>query len=247
MKFIATAIFTMCLSLSLFAHDKVYWGEKIDVGSGYARSYIKKTHQGLKELGIVVSEEALTGLPEDMTEYVLPMPKEVEIYPYKHITFDWNPHGHGPTGVYDSPHFDIHFYFISEEDRHAISCMDEDTIPCLMNPAAQYLVSDYAPTPEGVPMMGWHWVDLLSPEFNGGIFTRTFIYGYYGGKTIFMEPMVTLKYLQSREESILPIRQPQKFPYEKGYYPRAYRISYDEKMKVHNIVLKDFYIQETEE
>lgn len=33
---------------------------------------------------------------------------------------------------------------------------------CMQNPIAEFLVSDYAPTPAGVPKMGWHWVDLLS-------------------------------------------------------------------------------------
>ena len=91
-------------------------------------------------------------------------------------------------------------------------------------------------------MMGWHWVDLLAPEFNGGIFTRTFIYGYYGGETIFIEPMVTIDYLLSKEESTLPIRQPAKFPYD-GYYPKTYQVKYDECMKMYKVVLKDFYEQ----
>ncbi|AUN97741.1 hypothetical protein C0V70_06370 [Bacteriovorax stolpii] len=238
--------FTVALGLSLttaFAHDKTYWGEKVNVGEGYARSYIVKGHdKEVKEIGIAISEEGLNGLPDEMKEYTLPMPANTEVYPYKHITFDWNPHGHEPMGVYDKPHFDIHFYFITEEERHAISCMDEDTIPCLMQPDADYLVSDYAPTPAGVPMMGWHWVDLLSPEFNGGIFTRTFIYGYYGGETIFIEPMVTIDYLLSKEESTLPIRQPAKFPYD-GYYPKNYQVKYDDCMKMYKVVLKDFYEQ----
>lgn len=247
MRLFWTIAFVLSLN-SAFAHDKIYWGAKVDVGNGYARSYIKMSHYYKpKELGIVVSEEALTGLPDNMTEFTLPMPLNAEIYPYKHITFDWNPHGHEPSGVYDKPHFDIHFYFITEEERHAISCMDEDTVPCLLTPRDEYLVSDYAPTPAGVPMMGWHWVDLLSPEFNGGIFTRTLIYGYYGGETIFVEPMVTVEYFQSKEESCLPIRQPQKFPYDGGYYPRAYKVSYDNKMKVHKVVIKDFYEQEAPE
>lgn len=244
--------FTMLLGLGLtnvYAHDKVYWGDKVDVGSGYARSYIKMSHDGseLREIGISMSEESLTNLPDEMKEFTLPMPKDVEVNPYKHITLDWNPHGHEPMGVYDKPHFDFHFYFISEEDRHAIRCMDEDTVPCMMAPQADYLVSDYAPTPAGVPMMGWHWVDLLSPEFNGGIFTRTMIYGYYGGNTIFIEPMVTVEYLQSKEESLLPIRQPKKFPYNNAYYPSAYQVSFDEKYKEHKIILEDFYEQADDE
>ena len=89
-------------------------------------------------------------------------------------------------------------------------------------------------------MMGWHWVDLLSPEFNGGIFTRTFIYGYYAGQPIFLEPMVTLEFLQSKEESNLEIRRPMMFPNNGGYYPKRYKVTYDQKHKLHKIILKEF-------
>ena len=224
-----------------FAYEKTYWGEKVVVGDGYARSYVKSSHDHIpKEIGLVFSEAALLSLPDVMAEYTLPMPLLAEIKPYKHITFDWNPQGHDPSGVYDKAHFDIHFYFITKEKRNSITCMDEDRIPCLLVPKAEYLISDYAPTPEGIPKMGWHWVDLLSPEFNGGIFTRTLIYGYYGGETIFIEPMVTIEYLLTKETSKLPVRRPSKFPYEGGYYPGEYQITYDAKLKVYSVFIADF-------
>ena len=42
--------------------------------------------------------------------------------------------------------------------------------------------------------MGWHWIDPLSPEFTGQPFSKTYIYGYYGGELSFVEPMITLAY-----------------------------------------------------
>lgn len=239
MKFLLVLFFSMNMAL---AHDaKTYWGEKVNVGNGYAQTFIKIKNTRPTELGIAVSEGGLTNLPmHEMVEYILPLPTEVSIPPYKHITFDWNPHGHEPDGVYDRPHFDMHFYFITKDEQQAITCMGDDAAICMQNPAAEFLVSDYAPTPAGVPKMGWHWVDLLSPEFNGGIFTRTFIYGYYAGNPIFLEPMVTLEYLQSKEESCLPVRQPATFPDENGYYPQKYKVYFNKKTKLHMIVLKDF-------
>lgn len=88
--------------------------------------------------------------------------------------------------------------------------------------------------------MGWHWVDLLAPEFNGGIFSRTFIYGYYKGLPIFLEPMVTLEFLQSKVTTEHEIRMPLRFAAEDGQYPAGYKITYDKKLKMHLVILKDF-------
>lgn len=244
MKLFLSIILSLNLSVALAGYSKTYWGAKVDVGNGYAQTFIKMHHKKPQEIGVIVTEGGLTNLPvHEMKEYILPMPTKVSVIPYKHVTFDWNPHGHEPDGVYDKPHFDIHFYFITAQEQQAITCMDDDAPICMQTIAPEYLVSDYAPTPAGVPKMGWHWVDLLSPEFNGGIFTRTFIYGYYAGRPIFLEPMVTLEYLQSKEESELPIRQPAMFPYVGGYFPKEYKIDYDKKHKLHKIVLKEFSAQ----
>lgn len=234
----------LSLNIALANDSKFFWGEKVNVGNGYAQTFIEMNQTRPNEIGIVISEEGLKNLPmHDMKEYVLPMPIGASVFPYKHITLDWNPHGHEPDGVYNRPHFDMHFYFITQNERQAITCMNDDLPICMQNPPTEYLVSDYGPTPAGVPNMGWHWADLLSPEFNGGIFTRTFIYGYYAGRPIFLEPMVTLDFLQSKEESNLEIRQPMMFPDVGGYYPKRYKVTYDQKYKLHKITLKEFVEQ----
>jgi hypothetical protein len=226
-------------------HKATYWGEKVQIGNGNAQSYIKIYHGNPKEIGVIIEENALINLPEhEMQEFIIPMPEDIDVKPYKHIILDWNPHGHEPDGIYDKPHFDIHFYFISQNERATITCLNEDLPICMQTPLSEFQVSDYAPTPAGVPAMGWHWVDLLSPEFNGGIFTRTFIYGYYAGIPIFIEPMVTLEFLKSKIESELKIRRPTIFPYAGGYFPEEYKIKYDRKHKFHKIILKEFKKQE---
>lgn len=245
MKLFLSIILSLNLTAAIAAPQKTYWGEEIQVGNGHAQSYIKMKHGRLEEIGVALTAGGLINLPaHEMKEHILPMPAGVRVSPYKHITFDWNPHGHEPDGVYDKPHFDIHFYFITNVERQAITCTNEDAAICMQTLLPEYLVSDYAPTPAGVPRMGWHWVDLLSPEFNGGIFTRTFIYGYYAGKPTFLEPMVTLEYLQSKEKSILEIRRPAVFPYPDGHFPREYRVYYDKKHKLHKIVLRRFSQQD---
>ncbi len=42
----------------------------------------------------------------------------------QHLTFGWNPMGHGPA-TYLTPHFDMHFYRIGNDQRTAIDCADE--------------------------------------------------------------------------------------------------------------------------
>jgi hypothetical protein len=56
--------------------------------------------------------------------------------------------------------------------------------------------------------MGAHWADLLSPEFSGSPFTKTFILGTYDGKVIFWEPMITRAYLLTQPDEFVTVRQP---------------------------------------
>ena len=145
--------------------------------------------------------------------------------PFKHVYFSWEPQGHDPTGIYNVPHFDIHFYLLSNGARKAITCAGTDQANCMKPIPAGAVPTNYAPTPEGVPKMGWHWVDLLSPEFHSQPFTATMIYGYYNGQLAFIEPMITQAFFQSRQPFSAPIRQPLIFP-KPGYYPTRYKISY---------------------
>lgn len=225
---------------SALAHAKTWYGPKVSVGYGHARSFVKMNHGKLQEIGISVSHRALYGLPHDeMKDYVLPLPGGVSVPDFKHLTLDWNPHGHEPDHVYTKPHFDFHFYYITNAERQAISCMGADAPVCTKMPEADALASHYGATPAGVPMMGWHWVDLLSPEFNGGEFTRTYIYGYYNGVPTFVEPMVTMDYLMSKHTSVKNVRTPAKFPYS-GSWPGQYKVWFDRVARAHKIVLRKF-------
>lgn len=53
------------------------------------------------------------GSKTDSTSVVPPLPDEARITtPFEHITFDYNPNGHGPTGIWTFEHFDLHFYLV---------------------------------------------------------------------------------------------------------------------------------------
>lgn len=214
-------------------------GEKMIIGKGYARTYIHLDSKNRPTvLGILMSKDALEGLPHEDTNYSLKFPASV-IPPYREIVVGWNPEGHEPPGVYDIPHFDFHFYTIDKDDREAITCIGSDASVCTKVPHKDFLPKFYIPTPAGVPMMGWHWLDSRSPELNGKRFTSTFIYGYYDGEMIFVEPMITREFMLScaRVNHVLPL--PHKVASE-GYYPRKYTLNYNAKEKVYRLELKNF-------
>ena len=228
-----------------------FFGEAVTVGNGNARAYINLQDGAPTELGVVLTEAAMNNLPANgnhgggdhvnMTEYLLALPKEAAITPFRTVELDWNPGGHEPPGIYDLPHFDFHFYTISLNERNAIDPAD----PQFNEKAARLLAPQYtpamyiAPAPVAVPRMGVHWVDPTSPELNGQTFTSTFIYGSYDSKLIFFEPMITREFIISRPQFSAEIRQPQQYE-QAGWYPTRYTVRWDEADREYRISLTDF-------
>ena len=86
-------------------------------------------------------------------------------------------------------------------------------------------------------MQGAHWIDPAAPEFNGQRFTKTFIYGFYDGKMIFMEPMVTKAYLETKTSATADIKLPAMYP-RSAYYPARYVVKYDATAKEYTVSLE---------
>lgn len=212
--------------------------EKIRMGKGWAYTYVTYKHGHIpSSVGIALSESAMQGLPSKDTEYSLRLPHGSHVAPYKEIVINWNPHGHEPTDIYGLPHFDFHYYLIPTGERHAIKCMDGDSL-CLKQPSSDEIAQYYVPTPAGVPMMGWHWLDSRSPELHGERFTSTFIEGYYNAKMIFVEPMITREFILADGSVNKMISLPKKAAY-KGFYPQRYTLGHDKTEKVYRVVLKN--------
>lgn len=188
----------ICALTAQAGGNQTLWGNKVAVGNGYARTYVELNDADeMVAIGYSFSEAALANLPHHDTSFELPLPKGTSL-PFAHITMDWNPHGHEPNHIYTIPHFDFHFYYISAEAKRRITCQGEDRAVCLKKPADSLLPPGYVPAPEGVPAMGWHWVDVNSHEFHGKPFSATFIWGYYNGELAFVEPMITLDFLRAK-------------------------------------------------
>jgi hypothetical protein len=196
-------------------------GPTVTVGNGTAQTYAMVDGTTPVSLGIALSDGALSSLPDSMAMWQLALPSGVNAGPFDHAELDWNPHGHEPLAIYGVPHFDFHFYTISTASQMTITGGPDTT-----SVAAQYVPQDYASQVIAVPMMGVHWADTLAAEFHGHAFDKTFIYGFYHGQMAFVEPMVTLAYLQSHPSFTGTVKQPAAFQ-QPGRYPLTYSVKYD--------------------
>ena len=150
--------------------------------------------------------------------FIFDIPKNAkEQTVFDHIEVDWNPYGHPPAGVYDLPHFDLHFYMVTKEEVLATTDMAIMAIPV----PSEYLPAHYVQGPS-IPKMGTHWIDITSSEFppipGNSNFTQTFIYGSNDGKITFYESMITKHFLETTTFFERQIPQPEKFQKD-GYFP----------------------------
>jgi hypothetical protein len=157
--------------------------------------------------------------------------------PFTYLLANWNPHGHIPPGVYDVPHFDIHFYLNENAERLAIrpgpcpqlvNCDDYELGKIL--PAERYRTADHQDVDAVEPAMGNHLIDVTGPEFAGEPFTHSFIYGTWNGEVTFYEPMVTHAWFSdlrdgTRGDECFALKLPQAWA-PAGWYPTEYCLRY---------------------
>jgi hypothetical protein len=254
-------------------------GANSSVGKGTVSSYAEFDENGVpRAIGIVFQASALEGLPaapsdghhcfdrnkdgkidiptECFTshEWVIPLPSEAarrsEI-PFKWIGLNWNPHGHIPPGVYDLPHFDVHYYIEPIEKVFAVEpgpCGPEfvrcDQFELATKPLPpNYMNPDFKNVGAVAPAMGNHLIDQTSPEFNGKKFTRTWIYGVYDGRVTFYEEMVTRDYLLSKPTACFPIKSAAAVGV-KGYYPTQSCIRYNAQADEYTVSMEGFALRE---
>lgn len=176
--------------------------------------------------------------------------KVIDKTPFNHMGFYSNSEGHSPTGIYDLPHLDVHFFLGTIADRELITGMPEDNNDLYNLPAPGYLHPDYiAPTIPGTDILGTgdakqgiHWVDRTTPELSGQRFGQTFIFGSYADQVNFWEPMITREFMEmlsdenKSEKLTFSIKQPSRF-LEQGYYPLEYSISYNHDFQEYTVSL----------
>ncbi len=218
-----------------------FYGPAKQMGDGVLRTIVVMNHAGIPEsIGLRISEKVMQGLPNEELNIALQLPNKMKGMAFDHIDFGWNPQGHEPPIIYDVPHFDIHFYMVSQEYQTSIKNYDLAEIL----PAEKFWPENYFPAPGFVPTMGKHWLSGLADELKpGGKFTKTFIYGSYDGVFNFYEPMITRAYLLKKVNEQIEIPQATQFQKTGFYYPTTYSINYDAKKKEYLITLENLVLR----
>jgi hypothetical protein len=241
------------------------YGESAPLGNGALTAYSQSERRVPTAVGLVFRSSTLEGLPfnpptaglwcfdrdgdgtvDEMTECAGGYENALHLSesfratvdtPFTYLLVNWNPGGHIPPGVYDVPHFDIHFYLNSNAERLAIrpgpcpqlvNCDDYELgkVPL----PAKYGTADHVDVDAVEPAMGNHLIDLTGPEFAGEPFTHSFIYGIWNGHVTFYEPMVTHEWFASlrdgtRADACFDLKLPQAWE-RAGWYPTEYCLRY---------------------
>lgn len=249
-------------------------GWQLPLGQGTVASYAELDTSGApKVIGVAWSASALVGLPsgsdhhrcfgrdshgtigssskcQETFEHVIPLPDVVSRradIPFKWVLLNWNHVGHIPPGIYDVPHFDVHFEMASIAEIFAIEpgpCGPEfvrcDQFEIGKKPLPpNYVHADYKNVDAVVPAMGNHLIDLTGPEFNKQPFTRSFIFGVYDGKMIFYEEMVTRAHLLAKPDMCTPIKSPAAVEMS-GFYPTVSCIRYLPASDEYSVSMEQF-------
>ena len=254
-------------------------GAPSSLGNGTVVSYSELAASGTpKAIGVVFSASALEALPTQLSdgnhcfdanndgvvdlttecsawhERVLPVPSEASRrpdVPFKWALLNWN-HGHMPAGVFDKPHFDVHFYIEPIENVFALqrgTCGVEflrcDQFAIARKPVPRnYVPPNFQDVGAAVPAMGNHLLDPTTPEFHGGPFNRTWIYGVYDGRVTFYEEMVALTFMKSKPDVCFPIQSPDAFALA-GYYPTRSCIRYAPGKDEYTVSIEDFVLRKS--
>jgi len=249
-------------------------GASVQLGNGNVTPYAEFDATGMPTvIGIAFSAAALEGLPEGTDhhqcfdvnrnrridpdreclpsyERVLPLPSALARRadtPFKWVLLNWNPVGHVPPGIYDTPHFDVHFMIEPIENIFAIHpgpCGSELVQCDQFRIGRKPLPRNFAPDSHVdvgavAPAMGNHLVDVNGPEFKGQRFTRAWIYGTYDGRVTFYEEMVDRGYLLSKPSVCNPIPAAQAVAVA-GLYPTRSCIRYVAARNAYTVSLEGF-------
>lgn len=224
-----------------------YKGKAVRIGNGSAHTVVHTDASGKPHaIGIVFTSDALEGLPaagdvgHSDVPYVLPMPVKGPKTVVDHAVINWEPSGHPPSKVYDVPHFDFHFYLVSQAEHVSIRFNSEnDSGEPSQQPPRDLLPAGYViPPGTAVPEMGVHAINTTSTELQGQPFNATFIYGYYNQRLTFLEPMASLEFLRSKPSFSAPVIRPARYS-KPGTYPSSYTIDYNAASKTYEVGLRD--------
>jgi hypothetical protein len=228
-------------------------GECAEVFSGRLCTWARMQGDSVLDVGAVVPLSAIESAPADhpMTwpptaVATLALPAEAQAKTgLTQLTMYWEAGGH-PPGPFLTPHFDFHFYTVAPAEKASMDCVSPVKPAAL---AAGYVLPDIALPPPMVamigvdtlfglcvPQMGMH--SLPGTEMEGTApFRGTMVLGYYGGKPIFIEPMLSQAMLMEKAPFDLPIPS---IPGLAGNYPRTFRAEFNAEQQAYRFVFSGF-------
>lgn len=228
-------------------------GECAEVFQGRLCTWARMQGDSVLDVGALVPLAAIENAPKDAAMTwpptavaTLALPAEAQAKTgLTVLTMYWESGGH-PPGPFLTPHFDFHFYTVAPAEKATMDCVNLARPAAL---AAGYTLPDVAlPPPMAamigvdtlvglcVPGMGMH--SLLASEMEGATpFRGTMVLGYYGGKPIFIEPMLSQVMLMEKTAFDLPIPS---IPGMTGNYPRVFRAEYDAQQQSYRFVFSGF-------
>ena len=228
-------------------------GECGTVFSGQVCTWARMKGDSLLDVGAVVPLASIDSAPATaamawppVAEAKLRLPEAARSKSgLTQLTVFWEAMGH-PPATFATPHFDFHFYLVPAGEELSYDCKDLSKPATL---AANYSLPDVALPPElaqligvnslvglCVPTMGMHSLltaDLAATE----AFRGDMVIGYYAGKPIFIEPMLSRAMLLEKKSFDLPIPT---IPGATGNYPRTFHAEFDEKLQSYRFVFSGF-------
>jgi hypothetical protein len=184
-------------------------------------------------------DAAMLWPPAELADITLP-PEAKAALGIDHLGINWEAHGHPPT-PFLTPHFDFHFYNVSQDAVHAIDCADK-TKP--QTPPASYELPDITVPNMGtlvglcVPHMGMHALAVRELSATAP-FEASMLVGYYSGQPIFFEPMISQARLLEKSDFTLMVPAVANLP-AGVRYPSEFRASYDAARKEYRLVFSGF-------
>ncbi len=238
--------FVMCIICVAFimspevSAQTVHYGDTVVLGSGVAFTWIETDAQSVPlRIGLSLTEAAVTNPASGLHSVDFPTVTSDSLF--RHSLFAYEPNGHAPTGIYDLPHFDIHFYMITAGERQTIAGGNDPTpIPDIFMPEGYVTLPDMGVF--SIPQMGVHFVDSLAGELHGQTFDKTLLYGFYQAKMIFVEPMITRAFLLTHPDTIFSIKQPDAYQ-RTAFYPESYVVRFNDQNSLYEIFITDFTLR----
>ncbi len=193
----------------------------------------------LELIEAVPADAEMTWPPEQLATVILPAEARNALG-FDHLGINWEAHGHPPS-PFLTPHFDFHFYTLTQAEVQAIDCSDQSKPVSL---PSGYVLPDIDIPGMGVlvglcvPRMGMHAMAEEEIESTDP-FDASLIVGYYGGEAIYVEPMVSRERLLEKSGFELPVPTIESLPVG-VHYPGEFRAEYDAAERQYRLVFTGF-------